>query len=106
MNHGNLSRRGFLARMAGGMAAAGLPGWFAGEMLVHAQDNSGNAQANDRINIGVIGTGTNYTRRTGDAPLRGERGVFLLREAMGKPGVRIAAVCDVDRTNRDFSAAI
>ena len=52
MNRGNLSRRGFLAKSLGAMTAAGLPIWFANEMLVDAQEKDGKktpAGANERI---------------------------------------------------------
>ncbi|MBX9678060.1 MAG: Gfo/Idh/MocA family oxidoreductase [Gemmataceae bacterium] len=105
MQHGNLSRRGFLAKSLGGMTAAGLPIWFANENLNYAQDNSGKARAsnNDVLRMAAIGTGTNRTRRNANQPLRGERGVHIMQAAMGQPGVRMTAVCDVDRPNAEFA---
>src|SRR5688572_16733739 len=38
MERGNMSRRGFMATMAGGLTAAGLPVWFANELIVDAQE--------------------------------------------------------------------
>lgn len=107
MNKGNLSRRGFLARSLAGLVGAGLPIWYAQEVLVDAQekDKQKTGGANDRIVMGAIGTGTNRTRRpNADTPLRGERGYQIMQEAMGRPGVQFIAVCDVDAVNKDFGA--
>src|SRR5262249_16718878 len=60
----------------------------------------------DRITMGAIGVGTNYTRRPGNGRVNGERGIHIMRTAMGKPGVQFVAVCDVDRHNRGFAANI
>src|SRR5262249_54751099 len=99
MNKGNLSRRGFLARSLAGLVSAGLPVWYAQEVLVDAQekDKQKTNGPNDRIIMGAIGTGTNRTRRpNADTPLRGERGYHIMQDAMGRPGVQFIAVCDVD----------
>lgn len=107
-SQGNLSRRGFLAKsLAGLTAGAGLPVWFAQESLNAAQEAKSqqktNVSPNDRVVMGAIGTGTNYTRR-GNNPLRGERGIAIMQNAMRDPGVQMVAVCDVDRHNRGFAA--
>ena len=101
MSYGNLSRRGFLARTAAGLAAAGLPVWYANEMISYGQEKGAptTPAASDRIIMGAIGTGTNRTRRTGNQPLRGERGHDDMVAAMRNPAVRMIAVCDVDRPN-------
>jgi len=104
MNQGNLSRRGFLAKSLGGLTAAGLPLWYAKEIVTDAQEKKTKTGPGDRIVMAAIGTGTNRTRRTGDQPIRGERGFGIMREAMGQPGVTMVAVCDVDRPNADFAA--
>src|SRR5262245_45501443 len=106
MNQGNLSRRGFLARMMGGMAAAGLPVWYAQEMAAHAQERTttGTTAPSDRIVFASIGTGANRTRRAAGAALHGERGFAIMRDAIGRPGTQVVAVCDVDRPNAEFAA--
>ena len=111
MDKGNLSRRGFLGRtLAGLTVGAGLPLWYANEMLVDAQEKDAKekktVQANDRIVMAAIGVGTNRFRRRGDQQLHGERGVQIMRDAMGQRGVRMVAVCDVDAVNKDFAANI
>jgi predicted dehydrogenase len=95
MNKGNLSRRGFLGRsLAALTAGAGLPLWYAREVLGQQQEQAGQARrpaAGDRIVIGMIGIG--------DGARRG-------RQLLGDLGphraqVEIAAVCDVDRGHRE-----
>ena len=106
MERGNLSRRGFLANSLGALTAAGLPIWFANELVVDAQEKTGRiAQpgANDRIVMGAIGTGTNRTRRGANQPIRGERGIAIMNNAMAENGVQMAAVCDVDRPSGEFA---
>ena len=105
LERGNLSRRGFMNRSLGGMLAAGLPVWYANEMLAHAQEQPAARRIgpNDRITMAAIGTGTNRTRRTGNAPLRGERGHHIMQDAMRQTGVQMVAVADVDRPNAEFS---
>jgi predicted dehydrogenase len=111
MEKGNLSRRGFLTRsLAGLTVGAGLPLWFAQEMLVDAQEKEAKQRKtvgpNDRIVMGAIGTGTNYRRRGSGQAVHGERGVQIMRDAMGQRGVQMTAVCDVDAPNKDFAANI
>jgi predicted dehydrogenase len=107
MHKGNLSRRGFLARSMGALTfGAGLPAWYAQEILAFEQENNRPRRIgpNDRIVMAAIGTGTNYTNKRPNERLRGERGWHIMRDAMGQRGVHMVAVCDVDRTNRDFAA--
>ncbi len=108
MNKGNMSRRGFLARAVTGLTVgAGLPLWYANEIVADAQDKKAKTpQANDRIVMGAIGTGTNRFRVAPGAALRGERGVAIMNDAMRTPGVQMIAVADVDAVNKDFGANI
>jgi predicted dehydrogenase len=53
--------------------------------------------------MGAIGTGTNRTRRTGNAAIHGERGHAIMVNAMNENGVQMIAVCDVDRPNAEFA---
>jgi predicted dehydrogenase len=104
MERGNLSRRGFMANSLGALVAAGLPLWFAKEMVLDAQETTTARQpgANDRIIMGAIGTGTSRTTRP-TQPVRGERGIHIMQAAMSETGVQMSAVCDVDRPNAEFS---
>src|ERR1019366_5086531 len=92
MERGNLSRRGFIANTLGGLVAAGLPVWFANEIVIDAQETKtgGRVGPNDRIVMGAIGTGTNRTRRAANTPIRGERGVYIMQAAMQENGVQMA----------------
>src|SRR5436190_22368129 len=106
MHKDNLSRRGFMARSLGGLVAAGLPVWYARE-IVAAQDQAQPQRrigANDRIVMAAIGTGTDRLRTANKQPSHGERGHGIMREAMGQPGVQMIAVCDVDRPNAEYAA--
>jgi hypothetical protein len=106
MDRGTLSRRGFLMRSLATLTAAGLPAWYTRECLAGQEEGRtrrGKGLASDRIVMAAIGVGTNYVRQP-DQPLRGERGVDIMRHAMGRPDVQMVAVCDVDRHNRAFAA--
>ena len=87
MTQGTLSRRGFLDRSTTAMLAAGIPAWFAREVLADDQEKKA-AEArkkvgpNDEIVIGLIGSGG--------------QGTYVTRVASKMKGVRIGAVCDVD----------
>src|SRR5947209_943033 len=109
MDKGNMSRRGFLARSLAGLTlGAGLPMWYAREILAEQQEAQGRQAAGGRepIVMGAIGVGTNYTRRgAGGGAVHGERGIQIMQDAMRR-GARFVAVCDVDRHNREFAARI
>ncbi|MCC6730011.1 MAG: Gfo/Idh/MocA family oxidoreductase [Chthonomonadales bacterium] len=96
-----ISRRSFMMASLAGAALAGLPEWFASEARAAGSAATAGIRrqpgANDRINIGVIGPG-------------GSKGGFRqglndTRWAASKPGVKVVAACDVDRTHRDEAAA-
>jgi len=93
-DRGNLSRRGFIERSLGAMAAAGLPLWFARESLDHqvraAEDEKKPVQANDKIVIGLIGCGG--------------QGRGVMGGARKDRRVEVVAVCDVDKGRRDEAA--
>jgi predicted dehydrogenase len=109
LEKGNLSRRGFLRNSLAALTAAGLPAWYAREVHAHEQEtaaqNARPVQANDRLVMAAIGTGTNRTRRRNPTDrIQGERGFQIMRDAMGQRGVQMVAVCDVDRPNAEFAA--
>src|SRR5205809_2948589 len=92
MDRGNLSRRGFLQRSLAGMAAAGLPLWFARETLQAAEEKGNDKEPapNDRIVMGAIGIGSPASR-----------GRAIMNDAMAQKAVEYVAVCDVDKRHRD-----
>jgi len=89
MHRGNLSRRGFLARSLAGLVAAGLPAWYAREVLGQAQPAQ---PAGDKLAFGAVGIGSPKSR--GLAVVKGD----LLRQF---PNTTCVAVCDVDRGHRE-----
>jgi predicted dehydrogenase len=98
MERGNLSRRGFLQKSLAALTAAGLPVWYAREVLA-AKDKKGiikRLSANDTILVGAIGIGS-----------PGGRNEQLMRDVLGlKRPIRYVAVCDVDGQHRDNAAAM
>ena len=92
---GNLSRRGFMRRSLAGLAAAGLPAWYAEEVFA-AQEKSAAANkataANGKLNVGVIGVGPNPRRSNA-----------LYGEAKKSKAVNFTAVCDVDGRHVDHA---
>jgi predicted dehydrogenase len=97
MVRGTLSRRGFLSRsMAALTMGAGLPYWFAREVLAAEEDAVAKARKrvgpNDRIALGAIGTGG--------------QGYLVMTEAVQKrANVQLVAACDVDATRRRAAIA-
>jgi predicted dehydrogenase len=100
MNKGNLSRRGFLARSTAALTVgAGLPAWYAREVLAQEQQEQARrdrpAAANDRLVLGMIGIGSPNSR-----------GLQLLGDlGRHRRQVEVVAVCDVDRRHRERAAA-
>jgi predicted dehydrogenase len=92
MDKGNLSRRGFLQRSLAGLAATGLPLWYAQEVLAEEQEKKiSKAAPSDRIVMGAIGIGSPQSR-----------GRAIAHDALNtKQGVQYVAVCDVDGRHRD-----
>jgi len=86
----NLSRRGFMQQSMTAMLAAGLPVWYARELLSHQVQAIEEAKkpisSDDRIRVGLIGCGG--------------QGRGIMRAALGQKGIEVVAVCDVDRKRR------
>ena len=90
-----LSRRGFLDRSTALLMAAGLPAWFAREVV--AADEAKQAATarkpvgpNDQIVVGLIGCGG--------------QGTYVMKNALKEKGVKVVAVCDPDAGRRDSAA--
>lgn len=82
-----INRRGFLKRTAAlAGAAAGFPYIIPGKALGQ------NAAANNRINVGCIGVGS--------------QGTGNMKGFLQSPDLHIVAVCDVDRSHRDAARDI
>jgi predicted dehydrogenase len=89
MERGNLSRRGFLQRSLAGLAAAGLPLWYAREVVAADEAKKAGEKNGDRIVMGAVGIGSPQSR-----------GRAIMNDAMGQKGVEYVAVCDVDGRHR------
>src|SRR5262249_43245379 len=96
MDRGNLSRRGFLQRSLTALTVgAGLPAWYAQEVLAFEQEKAAEGKktvaANDRIVMGAVGIGSPQSR-----------GRAIAHDALGagKGSVQYVAVCDVDARHR------
>ncbi len=106
--HGTgLSRRGFLARSFGALVAAGLPAWYAHEIIAAEEEKAAGAKKlgpNDKINIGVIGTGDRFggIRKSKDG--KPEYHGLLGDLRRHKDQWQIVACCDVDQGRREITA--
>ena len=96
IERGTLSRRGFLESSLGTLAVAGLPLWYAREVVADVEESAAKERRkigpNDQIVMGAIGVGG---MGTGD-----------LRAAKMQKGVKFVAVCDVDESHRSNAAKI
>ena len=93
MHRGTMSRRGFLETSLGGFAAAGLPLWYARQVLADDQEKAAGQKKvgpNDQIVMGAIGVGG--------------QGTSIMKWAMKEPNVKFVAVCDVDEGRCDKAA--
>lgn len=89
LNRGTLSRRGFLQRSLGALTVAGLPTWYAQQIVaaeeLQAAANAKAVAANDKMVMGAIGIGSPKSR-----------GRAIYGEAKKQKGVIYTAACDVD----------
>src|SRR5687768_13795347 len=87
MNRGNFSRRGFIRASLTTLGAAGLPLWYAREVIAAVEDEAGKkaAGANDKITMGIIGGGS-----------PGGRAMQVVGESKPVKDIQWVSVCDVD----------
>src|SRR4051812_23413307 len=87
MQRGNLSRRGFVRTSLAALGAAGLPTWYARDLL--AADEPVPAKkavaANDKITMGIIGCGSPQSRS-----------LQVVGESQTVKEIQWVGVCDVD----------
>ncbi len=98
MDKGNLSRRGFMQRSLAAMAAAGLPAWYAHDMLA-AEEKEGakKASANDPLTMGVVGIGSPQSRSLQVISASGP--------SVKSKQLTFAVGCDVDARHREHATA-
>jgi predicted dehydrogenase len=93
---GSLSRRGFFDRSLAALTVAGLPLWYAREVMAEQQEREAAAQKakklgpNDQIVMAAIGVGG--------------QGSGIMKTAKKKAGVKFVAVCDLDDDRRKKAA--
>src|SRR5262249_3815888 len=87
MQRGNFSRRGFIRASLTALGAAGLPTWYAREVIAAAEDAAGKkaAGANDKITMGIIGVGSPQSRSMG-----------VYSESKSVKDIQYVSLCDVD----------
>lgn len=92
MDRGNFSRRGFLQSSIAAISAAGLPLWYARELVAADDAAASRAKADekDAIVFGVVGMGSPASRSIG-----------VYNDGKGVKGLKWAAVCDVDAKHVD-----
>jgi predicted dehydrogenase len=98
MDRGNLSRRGFMQRSLAAMAAAGIPAWYAQDVLAAAEKEAAKkASANDRLTMGVVGIGSPASRSLQVINASGP--------SVKSKQLTFAVGCDVDARHRERATA-
>ena len=96
-----LTRREIVATTLAGIAAAGLPDWYANaaNASVRAESDALPATygANNQLNVAGIGMGGSKGGY--------RRGLDMTTWASQKPGVKIVAVCDIDQKHLEEAAS-
>ena len=93
MDKGNLSRRGFLGRSLAGLAAAGLPVWYARQYVAaHEDGEAKKTPASDRLVMGIVGVGSPVSR---SLQVVGES-----RPSVEAGQLTFTLGCDVDASHR------
>jgi predicted dehydrogenase len=85
MNRRNVSRRGFLQSSLAALGAAGLPAWYARDLIAAQQDAAAKQPGGEKITMGVIGCGSPDSRSLG-----------VIGESRSVRELQYVALCDVD----------
>jgi predicted dehydrogenase len=99
MYRGNLSRRGFLQRSLAALTAAGLPGWYAQQVLA-AEETAikKNRSANDTLAMGIVGIGSPQSRSL--------QVVDASRPSVEAKQLTYVVGCDVDGRHRERATRV
>src|SRR5262245_42201137 len=99
MHTGNLSRRGFLRRSLAGLAAVGVPAWYAREVLAAEEERAAAATkpvaASDRLTMGIIGVGSPQSRS-----------LQIYERVKGFKQLRFTSLCEVDASHLERAGAV
>jgi predicted dehydrogenase len=99
MHKGNLSRRGFLRRSLATLAAAGIPAWYAREVVAAREQQAAAARkpvaANDKLTMGLIGAGSPASRS-----------LQIYNKVRGFKKLQFTALCDVDAGHLGRAAGV
>ena len=99
MDKGNLSRRGFLQRSLAALSAAGLPSWYAQQVLAAAEETTKKkTSANDTLAMGIIGIGSPMSRSL--------QVVDASRPSINSKQLTYVVGCDVDGRHRQRAVAV
>ncbi len=99
MDRGNLSRRGFLQRSLAALTAAGLPNWYAQQLLsAEAEVTRKKGSANDMLSMGIVGIGSPQSR---SLQVVGESGPSVKAKQL-----TFVAGCDVDGRHRERATSV
>ncbi|MCE9531930.1 MAG: Gfo/Idh/MocA family oxidoreductase [Planctomycetes bacterium] len=89
LHRGTLSRRGFISQSMAGLTAAGMPGWYAAQVIAAQEkakvEEKKTVSAADRMIMGAIGIGSPKSR-----------GRAIYGAAKAIHGVQYVAACDAD----------
>src|SRR5262249_53576790 len=96
MSRGILSRRGFLQRSTLALAAAGLPTWFAREVVAGEDEKNSQKADQSAIKVGIIGIGSNGKGSKGSPHQSRARQLIGDVRGLKRDNIRFTAVCDVD----------
>jgi len=99
LHRDSLSRRGFLERSLGALTVAGLPVWYARQIIAAEEEKAAADRkpvaANDKMVMGAIGIGSPQSR-----------GRAIYGEAKKQKGVIYTAACDVDGRHLENALAM
>src|SRR5262249_31095931 len=93
MDKGNLSRRGFLGRSLAALTAAGLPAWYARDLLAADEKPARKTAANDCLAMGIVGIGSPQSRSL--------QVVDASRPSVKAGQLTFTVGCDVDGRHRE-----